>query len=137
MISPKDVITMRVPYPSISSGLVLRSHMYICYINDNLYYEFIKCQTIKPYMLSNNPICNFHDEKPDIKRNPFKNKTRIDCDKIFSTKSVSYDDRLKANSRPDICDDLFSELQKKIHANTPVVIPINESELKSSNPLIC
>lgn len=102
---------MKVPYPNISSKLAVSAHMFICRKNDGTNYEYIKCQTLKPYMLINNPIRNFYDEEPNKDRNPFKRKTRIDCDKIFSTFTVSYDDLLKTKVRSDICDDLFNDLQ--------------------------
>ena len=131
MIKPKDVIRMKVPYPSISDGMAMKSHMYICRSQSGTNYEYIKCQTLKPYMLINNPINRYHDEQPDLTRNPFAKLTRIDCDKIFSTYTVSYDERLKTESRPDVCDDLFSIIENELLLDGYSNIKLNETELKS------
>lgn len=136
MIKPKDVIRMKVPYPSISDGMAMKSHMYICRTQFGTNYEYIKCQTLKPYMLINNPISRYHDEKPDLTRNPFAKPTRIDCDKIFSTYIVSYDERLKTGSRPDVCDDLFSIIENELLLGGYSNIKLNETELKRLNRFI-
>lgn len=136
MIKPKDVIRMKVPYPSISDGMAMKSHMYICRSHFGTNYEYIKCQTLKPYMLIHNPMTRYHDEQPDLTRNPFTRLTRIDCDKIFSTYTVSYDERLKTESRPDVCDDLFTTIENKLRLDGYVNIRLNETELKSLNRFI-
>ena len=135
MINSKDVIRMKIPYPSINSNMAVSAHMYICRNRSELNYEYIKCQTLKPYMLINSPMTNYHDESPDITRNPFTKKTRIDCDKLFLTSNVSYDIRLKATTRPDVSDDLFNVVQQKLSNGYSEVV-INECELKSLNTLI-
>lgn len=86
-------------------------------------------------MLINSPMTNYHDESPDITRNPFTKKTRIDCDKLFLTSNVSYDIRLKTTTRPDVSDDLFNVVQQKLSNGYSEVV-INECELKSLNTLI-
>ena len=86
---------IKVPYPSISGNLAVNAHMYICKETNDPNYSFIKCQTLKPYMLTNNIIRHYCDEVPDINRNRFQVPTRIDCDKLFSTSSVRYHDSLK------------------------------------------
>lgn len=68
MISKKDVIRMRVPYPSVSDQLALTPHMYICKKSQNPEYKFIKCQTLKPYMLINNIMQHYCDEAPRFKQ---------------------------------------------------------------------
>lgn len=88
MINQRDVIRMRIPYPDINSDLAVMSHMYICKKADGSLYEYVKCQTLKPAMLSGRLLKHFVDENADISRNPFKRATRIDCDKIFYTDSV-------------------------------------------------
>lgn len=105
MISPKDVITMRIPYPSIQDGLALAAHMYICRDKSGHHCEFVKCQTLKPKMLTSNLVRHFIDEAPDLTRNPFQKMTRIDCDKLFITESVKFDLRMRTSSRPDISDE--------------------------------
>lgn len=62
MINKKDVIRMKVPYPSVSSKLALTSHMYICKTVSGPLREFVKCQTLKPYMLINDVISHYCDE---------------------------------------------------------------------------
>ncbi|GAA5414333.1 hypothetical protein UREOM_0440 [Ureaplasma sp. OM1] len=136
MINPKDVITMKIPFPSISDKLAVSSHMYICRRHDGATYEYVKCQTKKPCMLYKSPISNYLDEQPNIQRNPFINPTRIDCDKLFFTKSAQYDDKLKTNKRNDVCDDLFNQIQRKLSTTSITYIHINEAELASINPLI-
>ena len=135
MINSKDVIRMKIPYPSINSNMAVSAHMYICRNRSELNYEYIKCQTLKPSMLINSPMTNYHDESPDITRNPFTKKTRIDCDKLFLTSNVSYDISLKTTTRPDVSDDLFNAVNQKL-LNGYSKVNINEGELKLLNPLI-
>lgn len=136
MINQKTVIRMKVPYPSTTDGMAMASHMYICRAHSGTTYEYIKCQTLKPYMLIDNPMRHYHDEAPNLSRNPFTRTTRIDCDKIFSTYTVVYDDRLKTTSRPDVCDDLFNKVENELVTDGFHNINVNETELKSINPLI-
>ena len=37
------------PYPSITDGMAMASHMYICRTQSGTDYEYVKCQTLKPY----------------------------------------------------------------------------------------
>lgn len=110
MINEKDVIRMKIPFPSIHDTLAVQSHMYICKKSFGHKKEFLKCQTLKPYMLRNSPIIHYYDEAPDITRNPFRHTTRIDCDKIFYTSTVIYDSNICTNIRRNICDGLHSHL---------------------------
>lgn len=136
MINAKDVIRMKVPYPSISDNLAVSAHMYICKGTDGTNYEFVKCQTLKPYMLTRK-ICNHYvDEKADITRNPFQRTTRIDCDKTFSTSGVRYDERLKTAVRPDVCRELYDDVIKELYADGYDKITVNETELLSINHLV-
>ena len=136
MINTKDVIRMKVPYPNVSSELAATTHMYICKENTNFHYEFIKCQTLKPYMLINNPMQHYCDENVDITRNPFQRATRIDCDKIFVTATVKYDDMLKTTTRPDVSEELFTDVLLELNTDGYMTISLNENELKNLNPLI-
>lgn len=137
MINERNVIRMRVPYPSISSDLAVQAHMYICRTSAHPKYAFVKCQTLKPYMLVNNPIKHFIDEKPDSTRNPFSRTTRIDCDKLFSTEKVNYSDALLTSSRCDICQELHDNIVTELEADGWADVPIdNETELIKLNPLI-
>lgn len=136
MINAKDVVRMKVPYPSISDGMAVASHMYICHRRADKDYEYIKCQTLKPYMFSKNPMVHYYDEQPDISRNPFTRPTRIDCDKLFRTTTVHYNDELKTSNRPDVCEDLFRAVQEELLKDGYSDININEVELKNLNRLI-
>ena len=98
--------------------------------------EFVKCQTLKPYMLTENVMKHYVDENAEIARNPFQRTTRIDCDKVFLTTSVEYDDSLKTTTRSDVCEELFNRVLSELDKDGYVVISINESELQSLNPLI-
>ena len=136
MINEKDVVRMKIPYPSVSDKLALSSHMYICKTVNNTLREFVKCQTLKPYMLINETMKHYCDEQPDITRNPFKRTTRIDCDKLFNTNTVKYDLGLRTDSRKDICQSLYNEVVKELESDGYKNININETELKTLNPLI-
>ncbi len=136
MINQRDVIRMRIPYPNISAQLAVSSHMYICKESNNNAYEYVKCQTLKPKMLTNKLIRHFVDEAADIHRNPFQRTTRIDCDKVFTTDSVKYDDRLKTTARPDVCQELFDLVIEELSAEGYNTIKMDEDELVSINPMI-
>ena len=136
MINKKDVIRMKVPYPSISDDMALASHMYICRKQLGNDYEYVKCQTLKPYMLINNPMIHYHDEKPDLTRNPFTRVTRIDCDKLFSTCTVTFDDHMKTTNRPDVCDDLFNKMEIELLADGYQNIKVDEVNLKILNSMV-
>jgi len=136
LINPKDVVRIKVPYPDISSELAVTTHMYICHCTSGNTVKFVKCQTLKPYMLLNSPIKHYWDESPDISRNPFKNETRIDCDKEFVTYGVTYDDRLKTTTRPDVCEDIMSHVLSELFSDGYDTNDINESELCLLNRLV-
>ena len=116
MISEKDVIRMKVPFPDINADLAVKSHMYICRCDSAPDYGFVKCQSFKPSMIGNVNMTHYICEPADSTRNPFEHESLIDCDKFFVTKSVTYDDGLKTTIRPDICSELFiivvSELEQ-------------------------
>lgn len=136
MINPRDVIRMRIPYPGISSDLAVTAHMYICKKVDGSLYEYVKCQTLKPAMLTGKLLKHFVDENADISRNPFQRATRIDCDKVFYTDSVRYDDRLKTATRPDVCQELYNKVAKELEADGYDKIELDENMLVSINQLI-
>lgn len=129
---------MKVPYPEINSPLAVKSHMYICKSINNKEHKFIKCQTLKSYMLisDQNPMINYHDEVPDINRNPFSKPTRIDCDKLFNTYTVNYGSAMVTTTRRDVSDDLYKELVGKLSFGTFSEIDLDEDDLVSLNPLI-
>lgn len=136
MINPKDVIRMKIPYPNISDKLAVSAHMYICKnVKDNVY-EYVKCQTLKPKMLTSKILKHFVDEEADILRNPFQKATRIDCDKLFVTNSVQYDNGLKTVTRPDVCQELYDTVMKELDEDGNEEIKLNEDELISLNSMI-
>ena len=135
MINTKDVLRMKVPYPSVSDTLAVKPHMYICKNVEETNYEFIKCQTLKPYMLTKNICKHYVDEVADVSRNPFQRATRIDCDKVFTTGSVVYSDGMKTTSRPDICQELYEKVLEELIADGFLTIPIEESDLVRINTL--
>lgn len=127
---------MKVPFPSVSAGLALQAHMYICGKDTEPDYGFIKCQTLKPHMLGSNVMTHYVDEPADISRNPFIRTSRIDCDKFFVTSSVCYDDKLKTTSRPDVCQELYDDVKCELATDGYVIVPIDEDKLVTLNHLI-
>lgn len=136
MINTKDVLRMKVPYPSINDELALSPHMYICKTANALHYEFIKCQTLKPYMIYSGIFNHYVDEPADQSRNPFQRTTRIDCDKVFTTSGVSYHDALKTTNRPDVCQALFDVVISELVKDGYGVELLNEEALVRINSLI-
>lgn len=136
MINTKDVVRMKIPYPGIRDTLAVSSHMYICKTAKPPAYEYVKCQTLKPYMITKSVFKHYIDEPADISRNPFLRTTRIDCDKIFSTGAVKYDDGLKTTARPDVCQELYDDVVKEVDADGYTGIALNEDELVSINEKI-
>lgn len=127
---------MRIPYPGINSDLAVMSHMYICKKAEGSLYEYVKCQTLKPTMLTSKLLKHFVDETADTSRNPFQRATRIDCDKVFYTDSVRYDDRLKTTIRQDVCQELYDLVARELEADGYGVIGLDGDMLVSINPLI-
>lgn len=136
MINRKDVVRMKVPFPDISSKLAVNSHMYICRHVSGTTVRFVKCQTVKPYMLLSDVMQHYWDEDSDITRNPFAHKTRIDCDKEFVTSAVQYDDRIKTTVRPDVCDDTMLHIDTELACDGYRSIPLNEDDLAHLNIFI-
>lgn len=113
MIDQADVVTMRVPFPQIESSLAVKAHMYVC-VQNGTHKKFIKCQTFKPlHIAKTKPPYQYLIEPANIKRNPFMNKTTIDCDKAFCLDNVTIDKSLLTKRRKDVCEDLFGEIQEK------------------------
>ena len=120
----------------MSSGLANSAHMYICKECDNYRYEYVKCQTLKPYMLSNTVMKHYCDEQADINRNPFTHPTRIDCDKVFTTSLVKYDDLLKTTRKTFVCDELFQKVLCELSADGFTRERVDETELTLLNELV-
>lgn len=133
MIKPKDVITMRMPFPNISSTLAVKSHMYICHDQIKYNYSLIKCQTFKNrfYNLNHKII-----EANDIKRNPFKHKSLIDCDKLFKISGVIIPEDLLTKNRRNISDDLFLEINRELKTDGYQVELMNKDDVLKVNDKI-
>lgn len=132
-MNARDVITIKIPYPNLHNDLAVTAHMYIWNKDDKV--ELVKCQRLKPSMIYNNNFKYYIDEKPDINRNPFRSITRIDCDKLFNTFNVNYDNRLKTNN--GICVELHKSVNSKILENKNIEsIILDEAKLKRLNSLI-
>lgn len=136
LIKPKDVIRMKVPYPSIKSGLAYRAHMYICEGKNESHYEYVKAQTQKPYMNGSAKFSQYIDEQPDISRNPFQRATRIDCEKLFVSDSLEYDDTLKTTSRCNISDELYSKILEKLQTGKHITVQMDNLKLNDLNSQI-
>lgn len=78
-------------------------------------------------------MAQYHDEKPDLTKNPFTRTTRIYCNKLFSTYTVTYDVKRKITNRLAVCDDLFSKMEQELLTDGYQDIDINEDELKTLN----
>lgn len=136
LIEEKNVIRMRVPFPNINSGLAARPHMYVC-IKSGTQKEFLKCQSFRPaHLLKHKPPYKYLIEPPDINRNPFDNKTTIDCDKSFGIENVIVDKSLITSKRKDICDELYKGLKHEIGHNKFIKKHISISPLLSLNTMI-
>jgi len=139
LINPRDVIRLKIPFPDINALLAKQAHMYICSykeIKGKNIRKFVKCQTLKPYMLQNNTIEHFIDELPNATRNPFLHATRIDCDKLFKTENLQFDVALRTTVRTDICVGLMQEIESKLKVSSVLEYMLGKTELLRLNPLV-
>lgn len=133
MISPKDVVRLKVPYPNISSDLAVNAHMYICYNNDGKK-DLVKAQTYKP--LLEDVVASFIDsDNYDSNEHPFRRRTLIDLDKYFCCENVTIPLRLKASDNNgqvsgNIYNRIMSETNNLQTCNCEV---ISSDDLKSIN----
>ncbi len=81
-------------------------------------------------------IDDFVDEIPDISRDPFQRPTRIDCDKVFMTDLVRYDDGLKTAKRPDVCQSLYDAVVREVEEDGYNTIEMDANGLTKIDPLI-
>jgi len=108
LIEIKDVITMKIPFPDISSTLAVQAHMYICSQNGQTK-NFFKCESAKPrHLMKNSRPFKRVKELTDPLRNPFNRDTIIDCDRFFILKNAVIPLSLRANR--NVCDELFSDV---------------------------
>lgn len=109
MIKSKDVVTLKVPFPKISSGLAKTPHMYICHTSGQDK-KMIKVQTMKPAHILEMPCERYIIEESDSDRNPFRLTSIIDLDKIFSLTDIKIDASLLANR--NICDEIYQKINE-------------------------
>jgi len=133
LINKRDVLRIRMPFPNISADLALNAHMYICHEVVDYKCCFLKCQTLKPYMLFQDTMQHYWDENPDITRNPFMRPTRIDCDKNFVTEGIKFSDKMKTTVRPDVCIDTMNHAELELAADGYISHTMNDSEVLSLN----
>ena len=82
----KDVVLLKIPYPTEDSGLNRVAHMYICIKVENEQVYYAKCQSYEPYHAKKGSLPKYRVIEPaDESRNPFKRKTIVDLDKLFVT----------------------------------------------------
>lgn len=137
MINVPEVVRMKIPFPDISSSLAAKPHMYVC-MRAGSDKAFVKCQTLKPYHLQKHvPPFEYIEEQNDINRNPFQRTSIIDCDKKFLVNGLRFNRRLITTSRPDICQELYDNIQNKIDGNVNLKEEVlNTEDLKSINGYI-
>lgn len=133
MIDQADVITIRVPFPQIDSGLAMHSHMFIC-MENKAQKKFIKSQTFKPsHLMANKEPYHCIIESANIERNPFLKKTTIDCDKSFCVDNVTIDSKLLTKRRKNVCEELFKDIQERIKHEFFTEKVLDASEFLSLN----
>lgn len=136
MISEKDVVRIKLPFPHINAGLAVRSHMYVC-IKKGESKELVASQTYKTeHLKSDVPPFKYVIEESDINRNPFKWKSIIDCDKKFIIENAQIPNHLLTTSRPDICDDLYNDILGEIGQGNVNLHTIPVKSLTNINPAI-
>ena len=120
LIEMMDVVTMRVPFPNIDSGLAAISHMYICMEKGPNNKQFVKCQTFKPdHLKPTTEPRKFVKEPGDPTRNPFKAPLNtIDCDKIFHINNVTISSKLLTKPISNICQPLYQTISTCLNNNT-------------------
>ncbi len=124
MIDERDVITVRLPFPDISSTLAVQAHMYICNQNKNGRKKLLKAQTYKANL--EKVVDNFVREYPDINRNPFNKVTMIDLDKRFCIDGVTIPTTLRTRNRCDVSQEVYDDICNKIQCITDIFMDVNE-----------
>ncbi|QXJ59416.1 hypothetical protein J9537_01100 [Enterococcus raffinosus] len=136
MTKVKDVFTVKLPFPDISSNLATKAHMYLC-IQAGENKKILSCQTKKPLLLRNDrPPYRYVDCKADIKKNPFKRDTIIACDYCFELKGIHVDSSLLTSSRRDVCSEMYYEVMQKISFSNFGSKVLEEGVLLALNPLL-
>lgn len=87
-------------------------------------------------MLDKTVCKHYIDEEADEQRNPFKHTTKIDCDKVFMTKSVSYDNAMKTKPKSNICQKLYDLIAEELITDGYKTIHLNELAMIRLNRLV-
>ena len=137
MIKKKDVITMRIPFPEVDSELARYSHMYICLEHQHPK-KFLKCQSAYDYLKDIKvPPYKFIEVAPDMRHNPFRKPTLIDCDKSFAVDhDIVINEKSLTTKRRDVSDELFAKLEKKIKHNDFTEIVLEAEKVAQINDKI-
>ncbi len=125
---------MKIPYSTIKASLAVAPHMYIYLDETNDKRRFLTCQSLKPYHLGKNKLPYKRViEDPNLQRNPFLKKTLIDCDKTFVIENAEISRDLLTNSRKDICQSLYNQVNDTSNHSELVEHPINARTLSELN----
>ena len=133
LINERDVVRLKIPFPNMTSALAYSSHMYICYEKSDSVQRLVKCQTYKlSVIMGINAIKHYVKELPDIKRNPFKNATIIDCDKSFAVQVV-IPNSLLTTTRRDICSELHVSILDELLEDGYCEYELDNQDLQTLN----
>ena len=131
MIREKDVVTLRMPYPNVSSNLAVLSHMYICKKPGKIK-KLLKIQTIKNrHKTKGYPCLNFYELKAVDQNNPCNRDSFVDLDKNFILEHVNIP--LKLKTKKELHKESFLEILERIR--TIEDVNINTKEFLSINIL--
>ncbi|BAK95117.1 hypothetical protein [Tetragenococcus halophilus] len=116
MTKVKDIVTMKIPFPKLSSNLAVKSHMYLC-IKHGENKRFLSCQTKKPLLLrSDEPPFHFVDVGVNKSECPFVRDTLIACDYYFQLSNIHINPSLLAQK--GVSSNIYSKVDAEIkHPN--------------------
>ncbi|HJF30396.1 MAG TPA: hypothetical protein K8V56_01290 [Sporosarcina psychrophila] len=124
MISSKDIVKLRMPYPNVSSDLAVYSHMYICN-EPGADKQLLKIQSFKnKHSTQGLPVNNYYELNASDPTNPCKRDSFVDLDKKFSLQQVVIPMTLKANT--DLSETHYTNIINKITQFNLVSISTDE-----------
>ncbi|RIL50873.1 hypothetical protein BUY93_06350 [Mammaliicoccus fleurettii] len=132
MINARDVITLKIPFPTINDTLALQAHMYVCYENSDTK-KLIKVQTYKPLLLDK--VNCYIDSDDFLNEHPFKRRSLIDLDKFFICKDVTIPLTLKVkNKNGTVSKNIYNQIDNMTKGlSLCKSFQINSKELKKLN----
>lgn len=107
MISEKDVIKIRIPYPNITDNMAKHAHMYAV---ETPRLSLFSIQTAKPFLVEKSIIENYITLECG-NDSPVKHKSYLTMDIRFILENVSVPDELKAENK--LSDSIFTVLKEK------------------------